>query len=150
MISVYRIANPLYILDTSGEGARLKGGRWNNAGTPLLYAASSIALAAWEVRVHLPNNIIPRDDAFSLAFIRIPESSICNAPDLRPGWQNDEQYTKEFGEAWVADGKFLCMKVPSSIVEHEFNYIINPRHELASLVTIEKIMPFIFDSRTFQ
>jgi RES domain-containing protein len=135
MLEVYRIANPLYIHDKTGEGARLKGGRWNRAGTPVLCAAGSIALAAWEVRVRLPNNIIPRDDVFALAFFSIPDSSIFDVRGLGRGWQNNEQYTRDLGQAWIADGKFLSMKVPSSIVEHEFNYLINPRHSLASLIT---------------
>ena len=29
-----------------GQGARLFGGRWNSKGTPMVYAASSLALAA--------------------------------------------------------------------------------------------------------
>jgi RES domain-containing protein len=149
MLQVYRIANPLYIHDKSGEGARLKGGRWNNTGTPVLYAASSIVLAAWEVRVHLPNNIIPKDDAFSLAFFSLPEFSIFEATSLQSDWHNNEQYTKYLGEAWVAEGKFLCLKVPSSIIANEFNYLINPAHELASLIMIDQVLPFVFDTRTF-
>jgi RES domain-containing protein len=149
MLQVYRIANPMYIYDKSGEGARLKGGRWNDAGTPVLYTASSVALAAWEVRVHLPNNIIPRDDAFSLASLKVPDSSILNVNVLRKNWRIDDRYTKDLGESWIADGRFLCMKVPSSIVSNEFNYLINPAHPLATFIMIEQVLPFIFDSRTF-
>lgn len=149
MLKVFRIANPLYILDLSGEGARLHGGRWNNAGTPVLYAASSIALAAWEVRVHLPNHVIPKKDAFSLAFISIPGSSICDVTGLKPRWQFNIDHSKAIGEAWLAERKFLAMRVPSTIVEHEFNYLINPAHPMADMLRIDRVMPFLFDLRTF-
>ena len=149
MLKVFRIANPLYIFDLSGEGARLHGGRWNNAGTPVLYAASSVALAAWEVRVHLPNNVIPRNDAFSLAFISIPVSSICEVTGLKTKWQYNIGHTKALGDAWLAECKFLAMRVPSTIVASEFNYLINPAHPMAAMLKIEQVTPFIFDSRTF-
>ena len=49
--------------DLSGEGARRYGGRWNRPGRPIVYAASSAALAVLEVRVHLdlPPALLPDD-----------------------------------------------------------------------------------------
>ncbi len=38
----------------NGEGARIAGGRWNKIGTPMVYTAGSLALAALEIIVHLP------------------------------------------------------------------------------------------------
>src|SRR5437016_2636134 len=35
------------------EGARLEGGRWNSAGTPVVCTSQSAALAALELLVHL-------------------------------------------------------------------------------------------------
>ncbi len=37
----------------TGDGAGLKGGRWNHPGVPLVYAAGSISLATLEMLVHL-------------------------------------------------------------------------------------------------
>lgn len=49
--------------DLKGEGARLYGGRWNSPGRPLVYAASTAALAVLEIRVHLdlPPELLPDD-----------------------------------------------------------------------------------------
>src|SRR5688572_9623223 len=44
----YRLASRQYPPDNS-EGARLSGGRWNLKGTPVIYASTSKALAAFEV-----------------------------------------------------------------------------------------------------
>ena len=42
---VYRFAHPKFAHDLSGTGARLKGGRWNTAGTPVIYTSECISLA---------------------------------------------------------------------------------------------------------
>ncbi|MCF0040476.1 RES family NAD+ phosphorylase [Dyadobacter fanqingshengii] len=47
--SLIWIANPLYIYDKSGEGARLHGGRWNAVGTPVLYTAEKNISYAYNV-----------------------------------------------------------------------------------------------------
>ena len=45
----------------SGTGARRFGGRWNSPGVPMVYASSSLALAAIELFVHLEPNQQPSD-----------------------------------------------------------------------------------------
>jgi RES domain-containing protein len=50
-----------------GEGARLVGGRWNKIGTPMIYTADSLALAALEILVHLPQR-----ELLKQKFQRIP------------------------------------------------------------------------------
>ena len=72
---VYRICNTLYANDINGIGAKLYGGRWNNAGNAVVYTSSSRALAALEVLVHLPpKNVKPID--FSIVVIEVPENSM--------------------------------------------------------------------------
>ena len=39
--------------DLAGKAAKAVAGRWNDVGTPMVYAASSIALAVLETVVHL-------------------------------------------------------------------------------------------------
>ena len=44
-----------------GVGSALGGGRWNSVGTPVVYCATTLALAVLEVRVHIPlANFQPR------------------------------------------------------------------------------------------
>lgn len=45
----------------TGEGARLYGGRWNSRGVRVVYASTSLALAAVETFVHLEPNLRPTD-----------------------------------------------------------------------------------------
>ena len=45
---MYRLAKAKYIHDLSGMGARIAGGRWNEKGTAVLYAAQNRSLAIVE------------------------------------------------------------------------------------------------------
>jgi RES domain-containing protein len=49
--------------DLSGRGGRLADGRWHSRGQPIVYCATSAALAVLEVRVHLdlPLDLLPDD-----------------------------------------------------------------------------------------
>lgn len=49
---LYRFAHHKFSDDLSGTGAKLKGGRWNLTGTPVLYTSSSISLALLEILVN--------------------------------------------------------------------------------------------------
>ena len=56
MLKAVRLVSPQYVDNAfDGEGARRYGGRWNSKGTSIVYAASSLALAALEMLVHLIN-----------------------------------------------------------------------------------------------
>jgi len=71
--------------------------------------------------------------------------------DLPIDWHKagDKFYrkTRSKGDDWVAENKYLVLKVPSAIIKNEFNYLINPNHvdfDRIKLITIES---FFFDSR---
>jgi RES domain-containing protein len=144
---VFRIAGSKYIADLQGTGSKMVGGRWNSKGTAILYTASSIALSAWEVRVHMSNKIVPARDAYSLATIEIPDD-IFDPGNLNPDWRSNILYTKALGDKWAADGKYACLKVPSAIMD-EYNFLVNPSHSHTSQIELLDVKPFLFDPRTF-
>jgi RES domain-containing protein len=145
---LYRIVNCSYA-DLSGTGARLFGGRWSSAGKPAIYLASSRALAVLEVLVHLPPLMIP--DNYCLVEIEVPDNNVINIEikDLPPDWKNLSQPAalKQIGDAFLKKQEHLLMKMPSSIVPMEYNYLLNPLHTAMSKVKILKKEPFNFDSR---
>jgi RES domain-containing protein len=58
-------------------GALKSGGRWNNPGTPVVYASSSLALSCLEVIVHLRDpELVPLDYVYTE--IEVPDR-LCNA-----------------------------------------------------------------------
>ena len=57
--------------------------------------------------------------------------------------------TQVIGDNFVAAGKYLLMKVPSAVVQGDFNYLINPAHNLFPKVKIKSTELFEFDERLF-
>src|SRR5215467_15650400 len=58
----WRICRWLYAAEAAtGEGARLYGGRWSSRGVRVVYASTSLALAAVETLVNLEPNLRPAD-----------------------------------------------------------------------------------------
>ena len=82
---LWRIGSSLYPV-WSSTGARLKGGRWNLAGTPAIYVAASYALAALEILVYANIGRIP--SGFRYVTIDAPDDVRPDhiAPDAVPGW----------------------------------------------------------------
>jgi RES domain-containing protein len=150
-MQVYRIASNEYIHDLSGYGAKLNGSRWNREGVAVLYTGSSIALCAWEYWVHLPPAITLLQNAFSVATIEIPDTSILTikATDLPTDWETDEGVLFPITDAWIEENKHLVMQVPSAIIQNEWNYLINPLHALFTKVLLKSVAPFAFDKRAF-
>jgi len=58
----WRICRGRYAAEAAnGEGARLYGGRWNSRGVRVVYASTSLALAAVETFLNLEPNFSPAD-----------------------------------------------------------------------------------------
>ncbi|MET3980709.1 RES domain-containing protein [Mucilaginibacter sp. UYP25] len=146
---LYRISNCNYIKDLNGTGARLYGGRWNSEGKSMVYLASSRALAVLEVLVHLPPLLLP--DNFCIAEIEAPEHSILtlDVKALPANWQDASSPAelKTLGNQFIKETNYLMMKVPSSVVPEEYNYLLNPWHPDIKKVSIVSTHPFSFDDR---
>lgn len=154
--SVFRIAatSPRYNYDDmAGKGAELSGGRWNRKGVPVIYTASSVALAALETIVHTDTGAWPLNRY--VLEIAIPDALWAQAEDLeRSGtlpavWdaQPAPRETLDFGDAWLASRRSLLLIVPSVIVPQETNILVNPRHPDAGRIRIIKTTKFIYDGR---
>ena len=72
---VFRLSKKKYKDTLSGYGASLHGQRWNSKRIEVIYAADSRTLAIFEIAVHLPLGILPKD--YFMVEINIP-SSVCN------------------------------------------------------------------------
>ena len=149
MIDVYRLSVEPYSEDLSGFGASIAGGRWNRPGYRVLYTAGSRALATLEVLVHIPATFIPK--VSYLLTIRIPEDSMQTVPfdQLPDGWSGltPPSAIKDITETWITENKFLVLKVPSAVVEGEFNLLLNPAHSRFSDVRTTDKQPYSFDPR---
>lgn len=148
---VYRISRTKFAADLSGEGARLYGGRWNPKGIPCLYTAASISLAVLEFSVHANMDELPR--ALSIATIKIPDDFHDLRIETLPGdwnrWPSPAS-TRDLGGSLLYSQKDLVIRVPSTVIPKEFNYLINPLHSHFKQVKLMSVEDFVFDIRIKQ
>ena len=89
--------------------------------------------------------------SYYLLTIRTPEDSLLSVPldQLPDGWNGltPPGAIKDLTESWLADSRFLMLKVPSAVVAGEYNFLINPAHSRASEVSITDKQPYRFDPR---
>jgi RES domain-containing protein len=69
------------------------------------------------------------------------------AASLPNNWKTNLSSTQSKGEEFLLSNKAPILKVPSAIVEDEYNFLINPLHKEASRVQIVEVKPFNFDDR---
>lgn len=147
---VYRLSKAQYAGDLSGKGAEMAGGRWNSKGIAMLYTSQSRALCTTEIAVHTPLGILPKD--YQLITLHIPdELKIKELKSLPRGQQYLPHtiFTREIGDDFIQKGKFPVFKVPSAVVQGEFNYLLNPAHKNFHKITIKSREAFSFDQRLF-
>lgn len=133
-----------------GEGARRYGGRWNKPGTPVVYTSGTLSLAALEYLVHVDSDILP--DSLVSVRATIPDSlaiETIHASDLPSDWKDKiiPVALQERGTSWANHAKSPVLKVPSVVIEHEWNYVLNPLHPDFHQITWDSGIAFSFDSR---
>lgn len=136
-----------------GQGAKIYGGRWNSIGIAVVYTSSSLALAALESLVHLGVKKIPKNYVAICA--DIPENFTVEKiePEKLPqNWRRDPAPPKltSIGDRWVSSSKSAILKVPSAVIDEEWNYLLNPKHPNFARIQIGKAKPFQFDGRLFE
>lgn len=133
----------------SGEGAKRYGGRWNRPGTALVYTSGTLALAVLETLVHLrPEDLrqghvffrveLPKDLKVPMATWALPEDWRREPPPTR---------TQDLGSTWAQEGTSALLRVPSVLVPHESNVLINPMHPDITRLKIAEPEPFFWDQR---
>ncbi len=147
---VYRLIRPQWLGQAlTGEGARRYGSRWNPKGTPMVYTACSLSLAALETLVHFSVDTAPLD--YLALTIRVPDDGVERLADaqLPVDWNAmpAPAACRAVGADWVARGESLGLVVPSVVVPSEENLLLNPLHPNFAKVALEKQEPFLFDRR---
>jgi RES domain-containing protein len=136
-----------------GEGARRYGGRWNKPGTPVVYTSGTLSLAVLEYLAHVDSDILP--DTLVSVQATIPDGFVVDTilpSQLPDDWQDTiiPPPLQELGTSWVRAAKSAVLKVPSVLIETEWNYVLNPLHPDFSRITWATGTPFSFDPRLFK
>ena len=74
----------------------------------------------------------------------LPDSDIA-APEELPA--SGAAAFRAIGDAWLAGKGSLALRVPSQVIRHDANVLINPRHPGIARVTVAFQEPFRFDDR---
>jgi RES domain-containing protein len=149
---VYRLSKAIYASDLSGKGAELAGGRWNSKGTAMVYTGESRALCTAEIAVHTPLGNLPID--YCMVSIEIPEHvRICelSGSELPSDWRlfPHPHTTQETGDIFIRENTCAVLRVPSVVVQGEYNYLLNPSHPDFHAIKVIAVLPFSFDERLF-
>ncbi len=152
---VYRIGTDTkdYVADDlAGKGAEKTGGRWNEAGLAVTYAAENRSLACLETMVHLVAVGLPLNRY--LVEISIPDKvwTVAQreiAATLPVGWEAQPAglTSISFGSAWLRNKTSAILLVPSVIVAEEFNVLINPAHPESAGINAKKVRQWRYDPR---
>jgi RES domain-containing protein len=152
-MKAYRLAREPYANSLSGRGAAIRGARWNSVGVEMVYTASNKSLAMAEVVVHLSAATVPDD--YMMVTLEIPDYLEIKevVPSALPKDWNVFPYstvTQYLGDDFIHDNKVPVLRMPSAVVQGEFNLLLNPYHPDFKKIKIEAIEKFSFDSRLFR
>ncbi len=142
---LYRICLAEYADKLVASG---KPGRWNREGEQMIYTAGSMALACLENLVHRSGAALHA--AFSVITLFIPpDISIFSIQEkkLGPDWEKKLSLTRQTGSNWLRKNETAILKVPSAIIQAEFNFLLNPLHTNFEAIKIVHKQPFNFDQR---
>ena len=133
----------------SGDGARIRGGRWNSKGTRVVYTADYPAAAILEQIVQTSS--VASLPIYNLFRVTLPESmvSVIDSNTLPGTWRDPERdpAVQAIGDTWVAKRTSLALQVPSAIAPHHVNYLLNPAHPDFATLTIAAPERFALDPR---
>ena len=135
----------------TGMGGLYAARRWNHRGTPMVYAATSRALAALEFFVNLDPGEAPDD--LLMAGATVPDESIetLEMSLLPENWRElNSVACRDLGSDWAASSRSMALMVPSVVVDGDWNLLLNPAHPDFGGVALEEPVPFRFDPRMFR
>lgn len=146
----YRLTKARYAATAfTGEGARLYGGRWSPPGLSVVYLADSLPLAVLETLVHLERpGVLTSFVYFEVSFDDRLVLSLADE-DLPSDWRSHPEplSTQAVGESWIREQASLLLRVPSTVVPRNHNYLLNPTHPKMPSLAIAGPFPFELEPR---
>jgi len=149
-LSCFRIGDPdgaYRIFDATGS--TVAPGRWNTAGSPIIYTSRHYSTALLEKLVHGSGRLPPNQHYIEVTLPRGLGYEVFSPPSL-PGWDTiPASVSKEFGEAWCLERRSVILLVPSIVARPDTNVLINPAHPEFPLLRASLHQPVYWDRRLF-
>jgi len=144
-LDLWRISNYETL---NGEGGLSYPGRWHSVGRPVVYLAASGPGALLETLVHLKLDAEDLPPSYKLMRVAVPAGK--HFVELAAGmgaWQKDMHHTQALGDTWLASKSSALAKVPSAIMPHATNWLLNPKHPQARSIRIAEVLTVEYDER---
>ncbi|MCO5259315.1 MAG: RES family NAD+ phosphorylase [Crocinitomicaceae bacterium] len=126
--------------------------RWNKKDEFVIYTGENRALSTLELVVHRSSIYI--DATYKMMVIEINASNNdvleFKKEDLPCNWKSFKAYSElqSIASEWYKSQQYLILKVPSVLVNNEFNYILNTKHpQFKTKVKIKELEFFSWDDR---
>jgi RES domain-containing protein len=148
-ITAWRVVKHEFVATAfDGEGARRFGGRWHSRGRAVVYTSASTSLGLLEQLVHAETGLIP-------LYMTIPVTlnghltETIGQTRLPTGWRNSPPpfELQQIGNEWFDSNRSCILEVPSVIVPHESNFILNPGHPDFGALEIGAPIELALDAR---
>lgn len=146
---LWRISN---YADLTGAGGMNSPGRWHSRGIEIVYLAESPASVLLERLVHLEIDADELPVHYQLLAVEVPGEVVfetIDAQDLSENWRSSEFVTRPPGDRWLQANRTALLRVPSAIVPHTNNWLLNPNHPDAAKARIVFLDRAPFDPRLF-
>lgn len=149
---VWRIATAAHAA-VDGEGARRHGSRWTPRGIPAVFTWATLSLAALERFVHTDSDLeltnlvaIPVEISDDIAIESVEVKT------LPADWRTfpPPPGLAVIGEQWFSASRTAVLSVPSVVIPHERNFVLNPTHRQFPQLSIGSSEPFGFDPRMWK
>lgn len=159
---IYRITHRDYAAEAfSGKGGLYAAGRWHSRGQLVAYASESLALAALEQIGRVGSSTRLGEMVYVSADLDLsgsPSGSagvlrIAARGDLPEGWDERPagRASQGFGDAWLAAGETVALRVPSVMLPEGFNVVLNPAHpSFGSVLVAAEPRPLELDPRIIE
>ena len=149
---VWRIASATHAV-FDGEGARRHGSRWTPRGLPAVFTSATLSLAALERFVHTDSDLeltdllavpVEIDDDIAIEAVEVET--------LPADWRTfpAPPALALIGEQWFRSSRTAVLSIPSVVVPHERNFVLNPTHRKFARIMIGRSEPFTFDPRMWK
>ena len=149
---LWRIASAAHAA-FDGEGARRYGSRWTRRGLAVVFASATLSLAALERFVHADPDLEPIDlVALSIEIAERVAVETVEIDDLPANWRTYPAPSSlgAIGERWLRAARTAVLSVPSVVIPHERNFLLNPVHAEFAKLAVRSTEPFSFDPRMWK
>lgn len=151
---IFNLFNATYQLNITRDSVNLRNELGRYRGQYVIYTGGSLALSCLEKLAHTSGTSLYAGD-FSVMIYKVPdklkigEITLTELAGHNAEWTKviNYPYTQAIGDQWLRNREIAILKVPSAIIDLEYNYLLNPAHPDFDRVKITAMQPFSFDTR---